>query len=80
MVVFATSCSSDKPAKESLAYIDVTKNYPEKEIFLTDIADVTYLYLNSNDDDYLYIGTVNYLTENTVVVHSRISGDILFFT
>ena len=80
MVVFATSCSSDKPAKDSLAYIDVTKNYPEKVIFLTDIADINYLYLNSDDDDYLYQGRIHCITKNMVVVVDDVSGSILFFS
>ena len=79
LTVFA-GCSSNKRSKAELACIDITKNYPEKEIFLTDIADITYLYLNSDDDDYLYSGSISYLTKNTVVVYSRISGDILFFS
>ena len=80
ILAFATSCTSDKPVKEGLAYIDATKNYPEKEIFLNDIADITYLYLNSDDDDYLYQGSLNCITENTIVVYDNSSGSILFFT
>ena len=79
LIALTTSCSSDKQANDGLAFIDVTKNYPEKEISLTDIADVTYLYLNSDDDDYLYSGSISYITKNTVVVYSRMSGDVLFF-
>ena len=60
--------------------IDVTKNYPEKEIILTDIADVSYLYLNSDDDDYLFSGGIKCVTENTIVVHDYTSGNILFFS
>ena len=80
LIALTTSCSSDKQANDGLAFIDVTKNYPEKEISLTDIADVTYLYLNSDDDDYLYSGSISYITKNTVVVYSRMSGDVLFFS
>ena len=77
---FIVSCLENKQAENDVAFIDVTKTYSEKEIFLTDIASVDYLYLNSDDDDYLYSGTISYLTKNTVVVYSHISGDILFFT
>ena len=75
-----TGCLSDKLTKDGLAFIDVSKNYPEKEIFLTDIADVTYLYLNSDDDDYLYKGRIHSITENTVVVVDNVSSSILFFS
>jgi len=80
ITAFIASCSSEKQSKDDLAYIDVRKNYPEKEIFLTDIADVTYLYLNSDDDDYLYRGRINYIAPNTVVVYDWSSGSILFFS
>ena len=52
------SCTSNKELQEKLAFIDVTKEYPEKKIELTDIADVSYLYLNSKNDDYLYKGSI----------------------
>jgi hypothetical protein len=78
-ILFVTSCLSDKQAK-SLTYINSANNYPEKEVLLTDIAEVAYLCLHSDDDDYLYQGTINYLTENTIVIHDRSSGSILFFS
>ena len=52
-IAIACSCSSDKQ-EDSLPCIDVTKTYPEKEIILSDIADVTFVYLNSDNDDFLY--------------------------
>ena len=78
--VFVVSCSSEKQPKVGIPCIDASKNYPEKEIFLTDIADVTYLCLNSDDEDYLYRGSVSYITANTVVVVDNASGSILFFS
>ena len=74
------NCSSDKQTTNGLAFIDAYKNYPEKEILLTDIADVTYLYLNSDDDDYLYRGTIYCVTKNTIVVCDYFLGNILFFS
>ena len=80
MIFFMTSCISDKPGQGSVAFIDVKKKYPEKEILLTDIADVTYLHLNTDEDDYLYRGTIKCVTENTIVVVDNISESILFFS
>jgi len=74
------SCSSDKQTNVGLAFIDVTKNYPEKEIFLNDIAEVTYLYLNSDDDEYLYQSSFLSTSEHTVAVYDNSSGNILFFS
>ena len=75
-----TGCSSDKQSKGGLPYIDASKNYPKKEIILTDIADVTYVHLNSDNDDYLYRGTIKRVTENTIIVYDSSSGAILFFS
>ena len=80
LVGFMSCCSSNKQEKDSLAFVDVRKIYPEKEILLTDIANVTYLYLNSDDDDYLYKGRIFCITANTIVIEDEVSGSILFFS
>ena len=80
LLLLITSCSSCKPAEESVANIDVTKNYPEKVILLTDIANITYLHLHTDDDNYLYAGRIDYVTKNTVVVVDRSSSSILLFS
>ena len=80
ILTFTTGCSSNNPSKDSLPRIDIRKNYPEKEIILTDIADISYVHLNTKKDDYLYSGTINYVTENTIIVNDNSSSSILFFT
>jgi len=79
-IFFVTGCLSDNQSKNNLPCIDVTKNYPVKEIILTDIATVNYVHLNTDNDDYLYKGFINYVTENTIVVADDASGSILFFS
>ena len=79
---FMTGCSSDKQPEsvENLpCIIDVKKDYPEKEIVLTDIADVTYVHLSSKNDNFLYKGGINYVSENTIIVCDISSGSVLFF-
>jgi len=78
--IFVTGCSSDKQSREDLPYIDVGKDYPEKEINLTDIANVSYLHLNTKSDDFLYKGRIDYVTQNTIVVVDRTSYSVLFFS
>ena len=80
MIFFMTGCISDKPGQGSLAFIDVKKKYPEKEFLLTDIADVSYVHLSTDDDDFLYRGKIECITENTIVVVDNISESILFFS
>jgi len=79
ILIFSFGCSPDRQ-KEDLPYIDISKNYPEKEIVLTDIADVTYLHLSTENDDFLYRGGIEYVTQNTIVVVDRSSGSVLFFS
>ena len=73
-------CTSNRQSSDSLPFIDVSKNYHEKEIVLTEIADVTYLHLSTLNDSFLYYGGINYATENTLVVADRFSNSILFFS
>ena len=76
-----TSCLSNKQSENGLPSFDLSKSYPEKEVFLTDIADISYLHLNSDNEDYLYpeSGSIRAVTANTVVVADARLGDILFF-
>lgn len=80
LLIVATGCSSDKQTEKGLPCIDVTKNYPEKEILITDMADVHYLYLDTKEKEFLYKGGINYVTENTIVVVDRSSQSVLFFS
>ena len=72
------SCTSNNELQEKLAFIDVTEEYPEKKIELTDIAGVSYLHLNSKTDDYLYKGSIDYVTENNIIVIDRSQNSVLF--
>ena len=80
IVSFVTSCLSGEIQTDSLPFIDVRKVYPEKEISLTDFADITYVHLKSDNDDYLYKGRIVYATNNTFVVYDNSSFSILFFS
>lgn len=77
--IFVISCSWDKQTHEELPYIDVSKDYPEKEILLTNIADVTYLQLSTDSANFIYKGSISYVTSNTIVVTDRSSHSVLFF-
>lgn len=78
--VFVTCCNSDKQTTSSdVPCIDVRKDYPEKEIILTDIANVSYVHLSTENDDYIYKGGINYVSDNTIVVFDNTSNSVLFF-
>jgi len=78
--IMVTGCSSIKQSDEELPSIDISKEYPEKEIKLTDIADVSYVRLTSKSDDYLFKGSIDYVTPNKIVVIDRSSQSLLFFS
>ena len=73
-------CSSDKLSNNGIPCIDTRENYPEKEMMLTEIADVSYVHLSKENDDYLYRGRINCVTENTIVVFDNSSSSMLFFS
>ena len=79
-VTLLTCCSHGHLSTVGLPVMDVTKNYPEKEIILSDIADITYVHFDSKHDDFLYRGNIRYITENTFVVNDAATHSILFFS
>ena len=80
IIYLTTSCSSDRRADYDLPFIKINESFSEKEIILTDIADITYLCLASDNEDYLFAGAINSITENIIAIIDRSSGSILFFT
>ena len=75
-IVLSFSCrnhSTDIPV------IDASKSYPEKEIFLNDIANVSYVSMIS-DDNYLYSGSIYSVSKNRIVIVNSRVGDIFFFS
>jgi len=76
----AIGCSSNRQTNDDMPFIDVRKTYPEKELNITDFADVSYVHLNTLDDAYLYKGRILCVTTNTLVVCDQISSSILFFS
>ncbi|MDL2265414.1 6-bladed beta-propeller [Parabacteroides sp. OttesenSCG-928-G07] len=77
--LIVNGCNSSQPTQGDIIQIDVTKNYPEKEIKLTDIADISYIQLSEEDEDYLFEGFIATITQNTIVVFSNRTGDFFFF-
>lgn len=51
ILLFALAgCGKDKQSTNELIIVDVTKNYPEKELILQDFMDVEYIPLETNDE------------------------------
>lgn len=75
--IFIGCSCTDKGEKTHVIRIDVSKDYPEKEILLSEIADVRYVCMNEGDE-YIYGGSPLYVSDNTFVFYSE--GSFLFFS
>lgn len=83
LVVFVcilTGCRDSQPSSSSdLVMVDVTANYPQKELILQDFLDVEYIPLETKDD-FLCQGLVQAVGKEVIVVTNfRRDGDIFLF-
>ncbi len=80
VVLLFSSCVSDSP-KGELVEIDLTKNYPEKQIDLREIADISYIRFNpGGEDEYLFRGSPAYASGNVIIMVDFRAGTFYFFT
>lgn len=64
----------------NLPIIDFSKNYPQKEIRLQDIADIEYIPLETTDDILLSDeAKLSYVSDKYILVHEPRKGDIFLF-
>lgn len=79
ITTFFVGCGGNVQSIDGLLSIDVTKNYPWKELILQDFMDVEYIPLETTDE-FLCQGFVQDVTENYIIVRnfSR-TGDIFIF-
>ena len=79
LFVMAGCAGGSKQSTGELIVVDVTKNYPKKEIKIQDVMDVEYIALDSSDE-FLCGGVVKDVGENIIVVgNERIDGNIYLF-
>ena len=82
MLLFAMAgCSGDKQAADDLITVDVTTNYPKKELVLQDFMDVEYIPLETKDD-FITMGWVHTIGKKVIIVRNRnrnTDGDIFIF-
>lgn len=79
ILLILTGCGGKETATESLITVDVTANYPKKELILQDIMDVEYIPLETTDE-FLTQGLVRDISKEYILVTNRNSdGDIFIF-
>ena len=78
LVVFV-GCGGNKQSNDDLIIVDVSKNYPKKDLILQDFMDVEYIVLETTDE-FLTQGLVQDVGKEYLLVKNRNSdGDILIF-
>ena len=78
LVLFASSCGDANQKTSDIPQIDVRTSYPEKEICLQDVADVSYIPLDSKDD-ILFRGHVRSFSDKGIVILDDQNHALLFF-
>ena len=78
LALIFTACGSGNKEASELPQIDVNTNYPEKEICLQDVAEVSYVALDSQDD-LLFNGSVKSVSDKGIVIYDASNQRLLFF-
>lgn len=79
LLLVIAGCGDNKPSKDDLITVDVTKgSFPKKELILQDFMDVEYIALETKDD-FLNSGWVQAIGKKIILVLGRDRGDIFVY-
>lgn len=79
LILFAVcSCKKANDDTTKLIVVDVAKDYPQKEIYLQDIADVEYIPL-ATSDSILVNSSPSIVSDKGIVTRGGKVGEILLF-
>ena len=76
------SCKDEKQIGDEIIYLKVNGVYPEKEIYVDDIADIKYVQMEFSED-YLFGGwgrSLIYVATTKIVIYDYATNDVLFFS
>jgi len=65
-----------QPSSGDLPLIDLTKEYPKKDIVLQEIADVEYVSLNGKDAPLIGRPRIGYVSQEVLVLYDVFTGDV----
>lgn len=79
--LFSLSCREQKKTENNggLYVIDVLKKYPKKTIKLQNIANISYIALDSESDDYIVASRPQVLTDKYIIIYGHTQKDFLIF-
>jgi len=79
LLIVLAGCGRNKQSNGDLITIDVSKNYPQKELMVQDFMDVEYIPLETTDE-FLTQGVVMAVGTEIILITNRINdGDIFVF-
>ena len=79
ILLMIAGCGGGKQSKETIVTVDVTANYPKKELILQDFMKVEYIPLETSRD-FLCQGIVKAISKDVIIVMNRVrDGDIFIF-
>ena len=72
MLLLSCTGPSTHSLSNELIEIDVKKEYPKKDIVLNDIAEITYIPLETNDSSVMHPNFEISLSADTIIVSDRV--------
>jgi len=79
VIMLGCQSCNQKPQTSDLPVINLSKNYPQKEIRLQDIADIEYIPLETTDDVLLgQFSMIHHFSENIIAVNDGSDGIVIF--
>ena len=73
------ACGTREKEISGPVLFDATRDYPEKQLLLDEVADITYVPLSSETDSALFRGTLVHVSERTVTIHDFLQGTFYLF-
>ena len=73
------ACGTREKEISGPVLFDATRDYPEKQLLLDEVADITYVPLSSETDSALFRGTLAHVSERTVTIHDFPRGIFYLF-
>ena len=73
------ACGTREKEISGPVLFDATRDYPEKQLLLDEVADITYVPLSSETDSALFRGTLVHVSERTVTIHDFPRGIFYLF-
>ncbi|HIX74924.1 MAG TPA: 6-bladed beta-propeller [Candidatus Parabacteroides intestinipullorum] len=73
------ACGTREKEISGPVLFDATRDYPEKQLLLDEVADITYVPLSSETDSALFRGTLTHVSERTITIHDFQRGIFYLF-